>query len=66
MKITFRKDDRQYSIDCFPGDGNHHPGNPVWLRSENDGDGWGLSKADEKKLYDAIFDAIDDFFNKHM
>ena len=58
MKTIFYKDDKSYSFD-------HTPGNPTWIRSQ-DGDGWGMSEEDEKKLYDAIFDAIDEFFNKNM
>lgn len=57
MKITFNKGDKSYSID--------YSDDLVWIRTQ-DSEGWGMNESDLDKLHDAIFDTIDDFFNKHM
>ena len=59
MKITFTKDFRQYHIN-YGG-----MKSAAWLCTQ-DGEGMGLNEANLNELQEAIFDAIDGFFNKHM
>lgn len=59
MKIIYTKNDKQYHLTY------HVMDSAAWLCTQ-DGEGMGLNERNLDKLHDAMFDAIDDFFNKHM
>lgn len=59
MKITFSKEDKQYHLTYSVMD------SAAWLCTE-EGEGMGMSQDTLDKLHDGIFNAIDEFFNKHI